>query len=361
MPVETEVVQIGNLELIITGTEVNLELKTSGETILVAELGVALPPVLGQPVDCSDANAGDLCREWGSAARLSITPFFHACYDLTWTTNSLQAHMDCIDIDDGRGTKWFGGPEEYYQHFPMNNSFTREKVPYLPGDMLQDSVRYFGGVAEPYWLNSKGAAIWVPEGIPLFYSWNDNSNPGQMCFSAQNELPYIKDVNVNLSYRICSKADAKEMHMYAIDKFLGKPTGIPDEQMMTLPIWSSWAQYKADINESTILDFARKIHENGFEVSQIEIDDNWEVCYGDADFDTSDNKFPDPGGMINTIMDELGYKVTLWIHPFVNLECASWFEAAVPPKSYFVRDIKGKDGIGNLPGLVWWWQGVLAR
>ena len=33
---------------------------------------------------------------------------------------------------------------------------------------------------------------------------------------------------------------------------------------------------------------------------------------------------------------------------------------AVPPKSYFVRDKKGKTGIGNLPGLTWWWQGVLA-
>ena len=25
-----------------------------------------------------------------------------------------------------------------------------------------------------------------------------------------------------------------------------------------------------------------------------------------------------------------------------------------------VRDTKGKGGIGQLPGLVWWWQGVLA-
>ena len=64
--------------------------------------------------------------------------------------------------------------------------------------------------------------------------------------------------------------------------------------------------------------------------------------------------------MINTIKNELGYRVTLWIHPFVNVECSSWQPNAVPPLSYFVRDKKGKEGIGNLPGLVWWWQGVLA-
>ncbi len=66
--------------------------------------------------------------------------------------------------------------------------------------------------------------------------------------------------------------------------------------MIKHPIWSSWAQYKADINQSTILDFARQIRENGFEASQLEIDDNWEVCYGDAEFDTGSGKFPDPGG-----------------------------------------------------------------
>ena len=45
-----------------------------------------------------------------------------------------------------------------------------------------------------------------------------------------------------------------------------------------------------------------------------------------------------------------GFRVTLWIHPFINLECPS-FSAASP---YLVRDSKG------LPGLTKWWQGNLA-
>jgi len=43
---------------------------------------------------------------------------------------------------------------------------------------------------------------------------------------------------------------------------------------------------QADINESVILDFARSIRGNGFSSSQIEIDDNWESCYGEATFNT---------------------------------------------------------------------------
>ena len=55
-------------------------------------------------------------------------------------------------------------------------------------------------------------------------------------------------------------------------------------------------------------------------MTQIRIlDDNWEVCYGDAIFDTSEHKFPDPKGMIAKIKEELGYRVTIWVHPFVNL------------------------------------------
>ena len=48
----------------------------------------------------------------------------------------------------------------------------RSRVAYVPGDMLQNNKTYFGGVVEPYWLSSNGVAIWVPSGVPLFYSWN---------------------------------------------------------------------------------------------------------------------------------------------------------------------------------------------
>ena len=92
----------------------------------------------------------------------------------------------------------------------------------------------------------------------------------------------------------------------------------------------------------------------------LSLDDNWERCYGDAVFDESSGKFPDPKGLVKKIKEELGYRVTLWIHPFVNLECLTWMDSISPPSSVpFVRDKKGKEGIGNLPGLTWWWQGKL--
>ena len=285
------------------------------------------------------------------------------CVQLSWKTEILSMVEDCIDIGDGY---WYGGPEELNQHFPMSPQNSRERVPYLPGDMLQDKDLYFGGVAEPYWLNSKGGAIWVPEEQPLFYSWNSIRTSGQLCLSTVKSLPYpIHDGDsLELNYMMCSADDPKQMQMYAASNLWTKPTSLPDTKMFSDPIWSTWAQYKADINQSVVAQFADDIISHGFQNSQLEIDDNWETCYGDAKFNPS--KFPDPALMVSQLK-EMGFRVTLWIHPFVNLECPSFMEAANPPAMYFVRDTKGKgwtidgwSGAANLPGLTWWWQGFAA-
>ena len=91
-----------------------------------------------------------------------------------------------------------------------------------------------------------------------------------------------------------------------------------------------------------------------------------EACYGEAAFDTV--RFPDPARLVGQLKDELGLRVTLWVHPFINIECGtSYQEAASPPNMYLVRDPKGRfgqfggwEGTAYLPGLVWWWQGFMA-
>lgn len=71
------------------------------------------------------------------------------------------------------------------------------------------------------------------------------------------------------------------------------------------------------INQSVILDFADQILSHGFNNSQLEIDDNWEQEYGDAVFNPF--KFPDPARMVADLKSR-GFRVTLWTHPFINVE-----------------------------------------
>jgi alpha-glucosidase (family GH31 glycosyl hydrolase) len=76
------------------------------------------------------------------------------------------------------------------------------------------------------------------------------------------------------------------------------------------------------------------------------IDENWESCYGQTEFDT--DAMPDPLEMTNFLHD-LGFNVTLWTHPFINTECAAYVEAE--NLNLFFNDIDNKTTKIN------WWHG----
>ena len=47
--------------------------------------------------------------------------------------------------------------------------------------------------------------------------------------------------------------------------------------MIKSPIWSTWAKFKININETVIINYAKEILGNGFSNSQIEIDDGFDL------------------------------------------------------------------------------------
>lgn len=127
-------------------------------------------------------------------------------------------------------------------------------------------------------------------------------------------------------YAIGILDDVRQAHEYAVQKYIGRPTGIPDERMIYYPIWSTWARYKRDVDHGVVQKFANEILKYGFPNSQLEIDDLWEVCYGSQTVDRE--KFP---SMRNTV-DQLkakGFRVTIWTHPFINKGCEPWYSEAL--------------------------------
>lgn len=80
-----------------------------------------------------------------------------------------------------------------------------------------------------------------------------------------------------MNYTIISLEDAKEAHLYAVNTALGKPSGPPNEKMISEPIWTTWAKYKAGISDDVVVDFANDILDHGYKGGQLEIDDDWEV------------------------------------------------------------------------------------
>ncbi|KOB70265.1 Glycosyl hydrolase family 31 protein [Operophtera brumata] len=245
-----------------------------------------------------------------------------------------------------QGTKhWYAGPMQLDQQYPLEKAEQR----YAPCFSKENDN---GAITERYWLNSAGEYIYVHGQVPLFLDYN-NLLSNHICFGAQIADPYSSSRTHNeLAYDIWFLSDVKSAHQHAVENYLGKPTGVPDYRMVQHPIWSTWAQYSRDIDETKLLDFANDIKDNGFNNSQFEIDDLWEICYGSLTVDV--RKFPN---LTQTVQDikALGYRVTIWVHPFINKDCDP-----CPDTSWWNNNgsIPGYVDFTNSEAAEWWYQRV---
>lgn len=202
---------------------------------------------------------------------------------------------------------------------------------YVPGEI--DSL----AITERYWLNSHGLFVYIEKEAPLFLQQN-TYKLYHLCFTAKKELPYYTyDAEFTFNYKIGIAADPKAAHMEAVRRFLNKPTGIPDERMVRYPIWSTWVRYGREINETTIMDYAEEVMAHNFQNSQLDIDDLWEVCYGAMTISTQ--KFPNMKSLTNQLK-AMGFRVTMWVHPFINVGCEPWYSEAMS-KGYLIKSHSG--------------------
>lgn len=302
-------------------------------------ISVRLDDDFGQNLTIENISQGIALN--GIGARVEITEIenspdftlFHVARNVT--TGSTVT--DCVNLESSR-LSWFGGPQQTRQYWPVEK-LTLEKYSYV--SKAADNC----GVTERYWLNSAGAFVYVNENSPLFI--NQNIGRNTLCFVGENVLPYnSREPTFTFNYYIGVAGDARLAHLEAVKKFLKKPTGIPDERMVQHPIWSTWARYKRDINESIVLTLADEIVTNGFNNSQYEIDDDWEVCYGALKF--NERKFPNIKNLVDTLKSK-GFRVTLWIHPFINKGCEPYYSEAKSKGYVNSSRVKEKyiDYIGN--------------
>ncbi|KAJ2938464.1 hypothetical protein O0L34_g12903 [Tuta absoluta] len=276
-----------------------------------------------------------------------------------WEGGPVQRFEDCFDFGEKH---WYGGRMQVDQLYPI------EKINH-PYSAYVVSETDNSAIAERYWLNSVGEYIYVQPDVPLFVDYN-NIQSNHICFGAQIAQPYSSLRNQSeLSYDIWMLKNVKSAHKHAVENYLGKPSGLPDYEMVKNPLWSSWAQYGKLINETNLLEYAMEIIDHGFNNSQFEIDDHWETCYGSLTVD--EEKFPNMTRFVQELK-ELGYRVTIWTHPFINQGCEPWYSEALE-KGYFVVNEDGstetkwwdsEDGVAGYidytnPEAAAWWSGRL--
>lgn len=227
---------------------------------------------------------------------------------------------------------------------------TKKTVPKGKGFVTSDFFSTdFGSIIEQLFLTSDGFAILLND----FDSWFLRRDPNHgadplLCVAVDhNQFPYrryYKADYFHLEFRVMSATNVRTAHQAAMKRndWIPKPASIPDTLLFTKPIWSTWAVYHKEINQSTVLDFAQQVKKHDFPVAQIEIDDLWEKHYGDFTFDTT--KFPNASKLVEEI-HALGYRTSLWVYPFVNVDSAAFNESA----PHLTKNTAGK-----VAGVTWW-------
>ena len=139
------------------------------------------------------------------------------------------------------------------------------------------------------------------------------------------------------------------------------PSGkMPDPLFFSAPQYNTWIELTYHQNQKDILAYAKSMLDNGLPPGVFMIDDTWQRAYGDWNFEAS--RFPDPKAMMDEL-HRMGFKVMLWMCPFVGMDTVSFRRLAWGKNPDDVKGWPTKGGFlgpAENPAAVRWWNGYSA-
>lgn len=275
-----------------------------------------------------------------------------------WRFQWDQPTRDTFDL--ASGIHWYGQGELIHQIWPLERASLWE-APFITWD---NGPTGLSCIQSPSWITATGVALLVesptdqlrvglnappahfaPPEWNLFNAQAPADSRPPLAMPGSSGLLTLCDPTAPLSYSLLVDADAVTVYRRLIDH-VDKPARIPPEGLLRAPIWTTWARYKTEIDQDSVLRFAAEIREHRFPGGTLEIDDRWQRDYGDTALDPA--RFPDPAGMVGRLND-MGFAVTMWIIPFMAPASANTQYAA--RNGFLVRNQNGS------PYEVLWWQG----
>ena len=205
------------------------------------------------------------------------------------------------------------------------------------------------------------------------------SDKGRVVWSdAQSEIVF-KDGQISIDadspvfVETAAEPTLRGAYRHAMRKWFPPSGKSPDARFFTAPQLNTWIELTYHQNQKDILAYAKSMIAHGVPPGVLMIDDTWQAGYGDWRFEPS--RFPDPKAM----MDELhgmGYKVMLWMCPYVGMDLPAFRRIAwgrnpddvrgYPAKGGFLTDVgdavpgEGEYGFREKPKACGWWNGYSA-
>ena len=193
---------------------------------------------------------------------------------------------------------------------------------------------------DAFWFTSRSAGLWVDTGELMDVALNQDGD-GRGRFTITGANAFDGTVFVERTPRDVYR------------DYVGI-TGTPRKSDATarqyeVPLWNTWAQFYTSVDQQKVLAYADGLAANGVPGHTVQIDDKWESNYGNFTFDTT--KFPDAKAMSDHIHG-LGFDVGLWVTMWINIDSASYPEAAA--KGYLLMDGDDPSKVCNVE----WWNGT---
>ncbi len=209
-------------------------------------------------------------------------------------------------------------------------------MPYGIVDFSHDQLADVkGNQSQPLLISNKGRYIWSEYPLHIMFK-ND---------SVVVSTPFGK-IDTGRAGKTL-----KEAFLY-VSKTYFPPSGkTPNPLLFTSPQYNTWIELQYDQNEEAILNYAQSILDHGFPPGVLMIDDNWQIDYGVWEF--SSERFKTPQLMIEKL-HAMGFKVMLWVCPFVSPDSEVYRELAL--KKLLLFEDAGK----TRPAIVRWWNGASA-
>lgn len=141
----------------------------------------------------------------------------------------------------------------------------------------------------------------------------------------------------------------RDAYRHASRSFFPTDGKLPDLALFAAPQYNTWIELMYDQNQRDLLAYAHAIIDNGLPPGVLMIDDNWQEDYGKWTFHPG--RFPDPQAMMRELHG-LGFKVMVWVCPFVSPDCDVY--RALAKRGAFFMERPGD------PAIVTWWNGKSA-
>ena len=233
-----------------------------------------------------------------------------------------QDLYDNLEVEIKKNVDWYAGILIEGHKMPLKNGYEAQ----LYGTSYYNQL-------QPLLLSTSGELVWSEEPFR---------------FKVSKEKILFDSAYAPLVYKKAGKS-LRDAYLYASKNYFPPSGKMPPELFFSVPQYNTWIELTYNQNQKDILKYARSIVQNGMPPGIIMIDDNWQEDYGRWNFHPS--RFPNPKAMMKELK-ELGFKVMLWVCPFVSADSDIYRE--LEKKRVFMLDETDK------PAMVRWWNGVSA-